>query len=90
MLSAFIKIAVIAVKPEQPKMIFWLCDRMVHTKYASFSGRTSNDLAKGKNLNHCCDASLVFANEMISFMRQTKGGLKELINSFGVARDSFR
>jgi len=26
---------------------------------------------------------------MKSFMRQTKGGLKELINSFGVARDSF-
>jgi len=23
-------------------------------------------------------------------MRQTKGGLKELINSFGIARDSFR
>jgi len=27
---------------------------------------------------------------MKSFMRQTKGGLKKLINSFGVARDSFR
>jgi len=27
---------------------------------------------------------------MKSFMRQTKGGLKELINSFGVARDNFR
>jgi len=27
---------------------------------------------------------------MKSFMRQTKSGLKELINSFGVARGSFR
>jgi len=26
---------------------------------------------------------------MKSFMRQTKGGLKELSNSFGVAKDSF-
>jgi len=56
---------------------------------AGFNGRTSDDLAKGKNLNYCCDACLVVANEMKSFMSQTKGGLKELINSFGVARDSF-
>jgi len=27
---------------------------------------------------------------MKSFMRQTKGGLKELIKCFGVSRDSFR
>jgi len=26
---------------------------------------------------------------MKSFMRQTKGGLQKLINSFGVAKDSF-
>jgi len=62
----------------------------MHTKCAGFNGRTSDDLAKGKNLNYCCEACLVVANEMKSFMRQTKGGLKELINSFGVARDSFR
>jgi len=78
------------IKPEQPKMISWICDRMVHTKCAGFYGRTSDDLAKGKNLNYCCDACLVVANEMKSFMRQTKGGLKELINCFGIARDSFR
>jgi len=35
-------------------------------------------------------ACLVVANEMKSFMRQTKDCLKEVINSFGVARDSFR
>jgi len=63
---------------------------MVHTKCAGFNGRTSDDLANGIDLNYCCDACLVVANEMKSFMRQTKGGLKELINSFGVARDSFR
>jgi len=73
-----------AIKPEQPKMTSWLCDRMVHTKCAGFRGK------KGKNLNYCCNACLVVANEMKSFMRQTKGGLKELINSFGVTRDSFR
>jgi len=58
-------------------MICWLCDRMVHTKCAAFNGRTSDDLAKGKILIYCCDASLVVANEMISFMRQTKDGLKD-------------
>jgi len=71
-------------------MICWLCDRMVHTKCVGFNGRTSDDLAKGKNLNYCCDPCLVVANEMKSFMGQTKGDLKELINSFVVARDSFR
>jgi len=86
----FYKKCCLVIKPEQPKMICWLCDRMVHTKSAGFDGRTSDDLAKGKNLNYCCDACLVVANMMKSFMRQTKGGLKELINSFGVARDSFR
>jgi len=50
------------IKPEQPKMICGLCDRMVHTKCAGFNGRTSDDLAKGKNLNYCCDARLVVAN----------------------------
>jgi len=58
---------------------------MVHTKCAGFNGRTSDDLAKGKHLNNCCVACLVVANEMKSFMAQTKGGLKELINSIGGA-----
>jgi len=71
-------------------MTSWLCDRMVHNKCAGFNGRTSDDLAKGQNLNYCYDACLVVPKEMKSFMRQTKGGLKELINSFGVARDTFR
>jgi len=62
----------------------------VHSKCAGFNGRTSDDLAKGKNLIYCCYACLVVAKEMKSFMRQTKGGLKELINSFGIARDCFR
>jgi len=39
------------IKPEQPKMICWLCDRMVHTKCAGFIGRTSDDLARGQNRN---------------------------------------
>jgi len=78
MLSAFIK------------MFCWLCDRMFHISCAGFNGQTSDDVAKGKNLNYCCDACRVVANEMKSFKRQTKGGLKELINSFAVARDSFR
>jgi len=63
---------------------------MIHTKCDGFNGRTSDNLAKVQNLNYCCDACLVIANKMKSFMRQTKGGLKEVINSFGVARDSFR
>jgi len=80
------------IKPRQPKMTCWLCDRMVHTKCSGFNGRTSDDLAKDKNLNYCCDACLVVvvANEMKSFMRQIKGGLKELINSLGVGRESCR
>jgi len=68
------------IQPEQPKII--IITITLITKCAGFNGRTSDDLAKGKNLNYCCDACLVVANEMKSFMRKTKGGLKELINSF--------
>jgi len=63
---------------------------MVHTKCAGFNSRKSDGLAKGKNLNYCCDACLVVANETKFFMSQTTGRLKELINSLGVVRDSFR
>jgi len=40
--------------------------------------------------NYCCDRCIEVAHEMRSFMRQTKGGLKGVINSFDIARNSFR
>jgi len=65
-------------------------DVLAHTKCARYTVRTSDDLAKGHNLLYFCDPCLEFAHEMRSFMRQSKSCLRGVINSFGVARDSFR
>jgi len=57
---------------------------MVHTKCAGYTGRTSDDLAKGQNILYCCDPCLEVAHEMRSFLRETKGGLRGVINSFDI------
>jgi len=76
-------------RADQSKLTSWLCEKMVHSKCAGYTCRP-DDLAKGHNLLFCCDPCLEVAQEIRSFMRQTKDGLKGIFNSFGIARDSFR
>jgi len=49
-----------------------------------YTDKTSDDLAKGHDLLCCCDPCLELANEMRSFMRQSKYNLICVINSFGI------
>jgi len=73
-----------------PKLTCWLSEKMGRTKFAGYTGWTSVVLTKRHHVLYCCDPCLEVAHEIISFMRQTKGGLKGVINSFGIATSSFR
>jgi len=71
------------IRADLSKLTGWLCEKMAHTKCAGYTGQTSVDLAKGHIILYYCDPCLELAHEMMSFVRQTKGGLKGVFDSFG-------
>lgn len=67
----------------------WLCNNIVHAKCIGVAARTVDDVRKNIGLRYCCEACRDVEREMLSFMRQTKGGFKEVLSNFQKTHNMF-